>query len=131
MGSVGRIYRYEALGVLPNPNSRMNWGKRRSVLAPILRHLGLQINLQHPPAPFPLASVVVTLEYPTTRFMDKDNAYGAVKPLVDALKGRVIVDDSIRHIDLRVEQVKVARADRRAVLVVQEVEELRGEQSNQ
>lgn len=39
---------------------------------------------------------------------DTDGAYNAAKPVVDGLKlAEVIEDDSTRHIDLKVEQIKV------------------------
>jgi hypothetical protein len=42
-----------------------------------------------------------------SRPYDKDNSYGAVKPLVDAIKHwKLIVDDSPEYLDLTVEQEK-------------------------
>jgi len=41
------------------------------------------------------------------RQLDKDNLYGACKPLIDAIRGfKIIPDDTPRHIDLYVEQEK-------------------------
>ena len=41
------------------------------------------------------------------RALDKDNLYGACKPLIDAIRGyKIIPDDTPKHIDLYVEQEK-------------------------
>jgi len=44
------------------------------------------------------------------RLLDPDNLVSSVKPVVDAMKGIVIIDDSNRHIDLQVSQ-KLCRPD--------------------
>ena len=49
----------------------------------------------------------VTIIFFTCRPMDKDNMYGAAKPLLDALKGQVILDDSPDKLTLNVEEIKV------------------------
>ena len=49
-----------------------------------------------------------------SRFQDKDNMYGSVKPLVDAVKKLGwIVDDDPAHLDLKVQEIKSKRKDQR------------------
>jgi hypothetical protein len=59
----------------------------------------------------------VTITLHQIREMDYDNMYGAVKPVLDALKKiGAIVDDSPRHISLEVKQetVRTRTEDRKA-----------------
>ena len=44
------------------------------------------------------------------RLLDPDNLVSSVKPVVDAMKGIIIIDDSSKHIDLEVSQ-KLCRPD--------------------
>lgn len=63
-------------------------------------------------------SVKVTLWH--SRFYDKDNAYGACKVLVDALKlHKLIFDDNAKHLELTVEQQKCPRKHIRTVVVLE------------
>jgi hypothetical protein len=51
------------------------------------------------------AKVRATITFHHARFYDRDNAYGAAKLVVDALKDwRLIYDDSKKFLDLNVEQ---------------------------
>ena len=61
----------------------------------------------------------VTITIHRQRLLDKDNAYGACKPCVDALKGFYIVDDTAEWLDLHVEQQKCARKDVRTVIEIE------------
>lgn len=74
---------------------------------------------QRPVLPFKKAKVTIFLYH--VRLFDKDNAYFSVKHLVDGLKDIIIVDDSPHHIELVVEQVKVAhRVDEKVVIQIEE-----------
>jgi Holliday junction resolvase RusA-like endonuclease len=75
-------------------------------------------NGSHPP--FARAHVKCIIHARSPRhFFDHDNAHSVVKPLVDALKGVLIVDDDTRHIELEVVQ---SLGERRGVTL--EVSEL-------
>lgn len=50
---------------------------------------------------------VVNINFYTCRLMDDDNAHGAAKPLLDALKGQAIDDDRPDKLILTVTQEKV------------------------
>ena len=59
----------------------------------------------------------VTIILCHSRRYDADNAYAAVKPLVDALKHwNLIVDDSEKWLELWVAQEKCKRKDSRTVI---------------
>lgn len=59
--------------------------------------------------------VLLTLHH--SRFYDKDNAYGACKVVVDALKNcGFIMDDTEEWLDLNVEQEKCPHKQRRTVI---------------
>jgi hypothetical protein len=68
---------------------------------------------------WPLAFAAVTVTLHSIQELDEDNAYAAVKPVVDGLKGILIVDDSREHIRLAVKQKKVShRAEQRVEIEV-------------
>lgn len=55
------------------------------------------------PERFPKATVHIIRQ--ASRKLDKDNLYGACKPLIDALRANwLILDDSPEHLSLEVEQ---------------------------
>lgn len=57
---------------------------------------------------YPLVKAKVIIKLFTCSLMDYDGAYGSVKPCLDSLtENGVIMDDSPKYIDLKVEQVKV------------------------
>lgn len=93
---------------------RMHWTKKRSlwndwrvdvrgampevVLRPIVK-MRCKITLAH------------------SRLYDQDNAYGAVKPVVDALKEwKLIVDDKPEYLELTVEQEKCPHKQRHTII---------------
>lgn len=64
--------------------------------------------------------VVITLFH--SRPYDKDNAYGAVKPVVDAMKVWCLLrDDTAEWLDLSVEQEKWPHKRRHTVIEIEEV----------
>lgn len=71
----------------------------------------------------PLKFAHITINLYTTRLMDYDGAYTAIKPILDGLKVNggvgVIIDDSPKYIDLLVKQIKVAhREDEHVELII-------------
>jgi len=65
--------------------------------------------------PFVKMHCRITLAH--SRAFDKDNAYGACKPLIDALRHwKLIFDDTPDYLDLTVEQVKSTRKQRHTII---------------
>lgn len=73
--------------------------------------------------PFQFAYVHITLR--VVRYLDTDNAYSSVKPLLDGAKeAGIIVDDSPVHIALTVGQEKVKkRTEQGAVISIKDYDE--------
>jgi Holliday junction resolvase RusA-like endonuclease len=100
--------KFTILTELPSANKllRMHWAKRRQIKAVILTELWVQKLGQ---GIFNTGerkkikkSVLITIYHRTRRF-DKDNAYAAVKPVVDCLRQLgLIYNDSPRWLDLGV-----------------------------
>lgn len=64
--------------------------------------------------------VKVTITLHNARQYDRDNAYGACKPVMDAMKQLgMIVDDRAAYCDLTVKQEKSRRKDKRTVIEVE------------
>ena len=58
------------------------------------------------------------------RALDKDNLYGACKPLIDAIRGyKIIPDDTPKHINLYVDQEKSPNKSTFVKITAKEVEE--------
>ena len=65
--------------------------------------------------------MLITLH--NARQYDRDNAFGAVKVIVDAAKAAgLIYDDRPAYLDLEVQQQKCKRADKRTVIEMEVVE---------
>lgn len=64
--------------------------------------------IKKPPGlPLEKANIKITLH--VCHLMDHDGAYSAIKPVLDALtEQKIIIDDSPKYIELKVEQKKVA-----------------------
>lgn len=102
--------------VPPSLNKTLNMHFRDRVK--LKNNWKMWVRSQHMPA-FGLLpermSVTVTMHH--SRLYDRDNAYGAVKPLVDALRHwRVIRDDTQEWLDLDVKQEKCPHKSRRTVI---------------
>ena len=73
------------------------------------------------PSPMRLAlrkQVKITLHH--SRLYDLDNAYGAVKPVVDALRAwNLIWDDTKKYLDLTVEQEQCPHKQRHTVIEIE------------
>jgi hypothetical protein len=106
----------EVLAVPPSLNkvSRMHWRQQRDlhgVWKLLVRSQMPGIFLQ----PIVRMRVKITLFH--SRFYDKDNAYGAVKPIVDGLRHwKLIFDDTAEYLDLSVEQQKCPHKRRHTVI---------------
>lgn len=89
----------------PGVNQRLHWQARRRLEQPFKEAIGWQakaFGLEHL---VERARVVVTFTYRSRRYVgDVDNLYARAKPIVDALKGIAIVDDSPAHLQLEVRQ---------------------------
>lgn len=67
----------------------------------------------------PYAQSRFLIRYYLTHPMDKDNAYGSAKPIIDGLRyAGVIVDDSIRHFDFEIEQIKIKKVTDQGVELI-------------
>lgn len=90
-------------------NQRMHWAKKNRWNSEWKDAVGWEVNLQRKQfGKLPLLFAKIQVVIHAVRLMDYDGAYNAVKPLIDGLKGSVIVDDSPAHIDLKVVQKHVA-----------------------
>ena len=89
----------------PGVNQRLHWQARRRLCRPFVDAIGWQAKAFGLPQPLEQARVVVTFVHRSRCYMgDVDNLYSRAKPLVDALKGILIVDDSPVHLELEVRQ---------------------------
>jgi hypothetical protein len=97
-----------------NKTQRMHWAKRKRLNDEwklLVRAEMPQIVLH----PFVKMRCCITLAH--SRAFDKDNAYGACKPVVDALTHwKLIFDDSLECLDLKIEQVKCSRSEAHTVI---------------
>jgi len=97
-----------------NKTLRMHWGKKLKLnrdWSLLIRSRMPELYLQ----PFVKMQCKITLHH--SRFYDEDNAYGAVKPVVDGLKAwKLIRDDSRDYLDLTVEQAKCRRKEAHTVI---------------
>ena|SRR5918912_2157766 len=95
----------EVSGHPPGLNQRLHWQARRRLCRPFVDAIGWQTKALGLQQPLERAHVVVTFTHRSRRYMgDVDNLYSRAKPLVDALKGVLIVDDSPAHLELDVRQ---------------------------
>jgi hypothetical protein len=89
----------------PCSNDRLSWQARRRLEQPFKEVVGWQAKAFGLQQPRERARVVVTFTHRGRRYMgDVDNLYSRAKPLVDALKGILVVDDSPAHLVLEVHQ---------------------------
>jgi hypothetical protein len=86
-------------------NQRLHWQARRRLCRPFQEAIGWQAKACGLEQPLERARVVVTFIHRSRRNMgDVDNLYSRARPLVDALKGILIVDESPAHLQLDVRQ---------------------------
>ena len=109
--------RIEIKAVPPSLNKvlRMHWAKRYKLRDSWLLYILTQIAGK--PHLRPLVRMEATITLHHSRLYDKDNAYGASKVVVDALKYyRLIMDDTPQYLSLTVKQEKAKRKDGKTVI---------------
>ena len=68
----------------------------------------------------PVGKARLTINVYRSRFQDKDNMYGSVKPIVDAInKLGWIIDDDRKNLDLKVDEIKAKRKDQRTEIFLE------------
>ena len=90
-----------------NQRERMHWAKRRKLKHAILKELTVAVRAQtlKPVKREQMKKCVTITLYRKGRRFDQDNAFGAVKPLVDALRELGLIwNDSPKWLDLGVAQ---------------------------
>lgn len=111
--------RMEIKAVPPSLNKvlRMHWRARKQLndaWIMLVRSEMPEIYLK------PIVKMRCTVVLAHSRHFDYDNAFGAVKPLIDALKRwALIFDDSPEYLDLEVQQQKCKRKDGHTVIVLE------------
>lgn len=102
----------------------MHWGDKKRWTHAWKEEVWAQFMMQRSKLwKLPLKNASVTINIYTTSMKDKDGVYGSIKGILDALKVNggvgVIIDDSIKYIDLNVEQIKVAhRVDEHVEILI-------------
>lgn len=124
-----RCYTIHVAGVPPGINTSMHYMERYRAWKGFRDAVGWQaralVNQSGGHRPFAQARVLAVVHVRSPRhFYDADNIMSVVKPLVDALKGIVIEDDSPRHIALAVHQ-DIGK-ERGVTLEIQEVRDGHG-----
>lgn len=72
----------------------------------------------------PYARARVTIDRRSRGELDPDNLVGSVKPVIDALRyAHVLVDDSPKHLELVVTQLRDHRVPPRTLITIQALEE--------
>lgn len=93
---------------------RMHWAKKRALWNDW--RCNIRGEMRHVPTMAPLKRRVI-IRLCHSRMYDKDNAYGAVKPVVDALKEwALIFNDTAEWLDLTVEQQKCPHKQRHTII---------------
>lgn len=89
-------------GLPPNPNvtKRNHWAKNYADAQVWKRTIQLLSRHHYHGRPFDKAGVHIHFQVGDNRVHDLDNMIASCKPVIDGLKGAVIVDDSIDHIEL-------------------------------
>ena len=103
------------------PNGRLHWRKRNALKADYMTDVliltsGAVMAYQRAGNGF-MESADVRYDWHSTHQTDADNAIGRMKPVLDYLQGRIILND--RHVSLAYEWHKAAtKADERVVVTV-------------
>lgn len=93
-----------------NETQRMHWAKRRRLGR--VWYLFLLAAFGRMEQSFAPGKKRVVIDRRGRRMLDKDNAYGGCKLVVDALKSlRAIDDDDAANLDLEVVQTKLAKGE--------------------
>ncbi|MDE2105289.1 MAG: hypothetical protein KGL39_49140 [Patescibacteria group bacterium] len=121
-----RVYTLFVPGMPPSLNGgTRHWGTRYRIGNEFKYLAGWQAKVIRRGLPLEHAKVTCTLVRVGGLAKDVDNAYTSIKPIVDGIKGILIVDDSTAHIELLVNQ---ERGKTRGVrIVVEEVKKGSGD----
>jgi hypothetical protein len=110
----------EIEGWPPSVNRRYHPIERWRLARPFAEAVGWQARALGLAAPYERARVILTWLYPRlTDVQDVDNIYARATPLVNALKGIVIVDDDPEHVELVVRQQHVATPDKKRLVRIE------------
>jgi hypothetical protein len=97
-----------------NRTLRMHWAKKQDIKNSWILLIRQQLNGAYLK---PIVKMRCKITLCHARAYDKDNLYGSVKPLVDALRfNRLIMDDTAKYLDLTVEQSQCAHKERHTVI---------------
>ncbi len=100
-----------------NQTQRMHWAKRKR----LAQQLALYILATKATVTAATGKRKLTVERRGKRLLDKDNAYGGVKILVDQLKKfGLILDDDAATLDLEVVQAKVKSGEKPCTILTLE-----------
>ncbi len=112
--------RFEIPDVPPSPNRVL--GRHWSMKAREKDKWVLWVRAKMPTVhPKPVVKMRLRVILAHSRSYDEDNAYGACKPVIDALKRwQLIFDDSPQYLDLTIEQEKCPRKQRHTVIELEE-----------
>jgi len=106
---------YECRFVPHSINTKMHWGKKHRWTEAWKTEVewGIYKN-RRKFKELPLHHARFEVVYHVVKFMDEDNLYASVKPIIDGLKkerGGVLIDDDHQHASYRVVQRKASRGD--------------------
>lgn len=89
-------------------NQRMHWAIKNKWTRAWKDEVRAALMMIKKPKILPLKRANIKITFYACNLMDHDGAYNAAKPLLDVLKeSGVIIDDSPKFIELKVEQIKV------------------------
>jgi len=99
-----------------NQTQRMHWAELRKLAKTWQVHIFVRaFEVRAEPAS---SKRRVVIERRGKRQLDKDNAYGGCKIIVDALKKEgLIVDDDSQNLDLEVTQAKLSKGDKPCTVI--------------
>lgn len=100
-------------------NQRMHWAMKKQWTDVWVEEVGYAVmENRRKLGKLPIKFARITIYLRVVRLMDYDGAYNAVKPVLDGLRyAGVIEDDSPKHIELNVKQVKVSHRDEEKVII--------------
>jgi Holliday junction resolvase RusA-like endonuclease len=99
---------------------RMHWTTKRRDRDAWKEEIQVAMPYQYPPARKGERLRLAICQY-RSRMLDRDNLYGSVKNIVDALCDMgLIFNDDDKHLDLHVSQVKAKRREQKTEITVAE-----------
>jgi Holliday junction resolvase RusA-like endonuclease len=103
---VGKLCR----GVPFSPNKQMHWGTRMRWKDAWSEIIWWEIRANYPQIKIRDYAILIIYLY-TTRPQDYDNSVASVKPIIDALKGVILIDDDPTHCEVKVVTKKVSHRE--------------------